>query len=301
MRSDYLSQHAKCYPFTLRTNTIDEPAAPSGLTISELAARTGVPQSTLRTWEARYGYPRPQRLAGGHRRYDARDVTLVEEILRSREAGLSLESAIGRAVARTAEPESSVFAALRRRRRELSPRLLTKATLLALSRAIEDECCARAEHASLFASFQDERFFAPSRARWADLARTANVVVVFADFHGGASQVAESPLKVHVPDDAPLRREWALVCDSPDYPACVSGWEHPGQGDVPDAERRFETVWSVDPRVVRDAALTCAHLAHALSPAAGPSLWESLIGVPAAVSPDLRRASGLLDRMLSYL
>ena len=40
-----------------------------GLSIGELARRTGVPAATLRSWEDRYGFPRPQRLGGGHRRY----------------------------------------------------------------------------------------------------------------------------------------------------------------------------------------------------------------------------------------
>ncbi len=39
------------------------------LTISDLARLTGVPSATLRSWESRHGFPRPTRLAGGHRRY----------------------------------------------------------------------------------------------------------------------------------------------------------------------------------------------------------------------------------------
>ena len=41
----------------------------AGLTIREMAARTGVPQGTLRMWETRYGFPVPERLPSGHRRY----------------------------------------------------------------------------------------------------------------------------------------------------------------------------------------------------------------------------------------
>lgn len=37
--------------------------------IGALAAATGVPESTLRTWERRYGYPQPARTAGNHRLY----------------------------------------------------------------------------------------------------------------------------------------------------------------------------------------------------------------------------------------
>src|SRR3712207_4853305 len=51
------------------------------LTISDLAERTGVPPATLRSWESRYGFPRPIRLAGGHRRYAQRDVDAGLEVL----------------------------------------------------------------------------------------------------------------------------------------------------------------------------------------------------------------------------
>ena len=48
-----------------------------GLSIGELARQTGVPVATLRSWEGRYGFPRPQRLAGGHRRYEQGDTALL--------------------------------------------------------------------------------------------------------------------------------------------------------------------------------------------------------------------------------
>ena len=46
--------------------------------------RTGVRPATLRTWETRYGFPRPRprRGPGGHRRYRDRDVGLIEQVLR---------------------------------------------------------------------------------------------------------------------------------------------------------------------------------------------------------------------------
>lgn len=41
----------------------------STLSIGALSKATGVPVETLRTWERRYGYPSPERTAGGHRLY----------------------------------------------------------------------------------------------------------------------------------------------------------------------------------------------------------------------------------------
>ncbi|MGI9158099.1 MAG: DICT sensory domain-containing protein [Marmoricola sp.] len=287
-----------------RRHAIVESEPPTGLSITELAARTGVPAATLRSWEARHGAPSPRRLSGGHRRYDEHDVALVEDVLRRRTAGLTLQAAIADAGARIEEPESSIFAGLRRRHPELETRVMSKATLLAMTRAMEDECCARAQRPVLFASFQRQRFYRQSQARWAELSRTAQVVVVFADFmtrSAAERDMDAEPLKVVVPADAPLRREWALVCDAPDYPACVAGWERPDQDGVVDADRRFEALWTVEPRAVREAAHICRQLTHAYAPELDHALAGLPTSPPAEASPDLRRATGLLTRMVGYL
>jgi DICT domain-containing protein len=276
-----------------------------GLSIGELARRTDVPAATLRSWEDRYGFLRPHRLAGGHRRYDQGDIGLIEVVVRLRAAGMSLQAAIAQATSAAAQPEPSVFAGLRRRHPGLIPQVLRKATLLALTRAIEDECCARAERPVLFAAFQQRRFFLRSQRRWNELARTARVVVVFADFGEPAAAnrppPGPAPVRVPLPADAPARREWTLVCDSRDYLACVTGWEFPGQPQAADASRRFEVIWSVDPQVVRDAAVICAQLARSAHPGLVPLLDTLPSEPPAPASADLRRAAGLLARMTSYL
>ena len=272
---------------------------PDGMTIGDLAGRTGVPAATLRSWETRYGFPCPQRMTTGHRRYGPRDLGLVEEVVRQRAAGLSLPAAIAQATAEPAAADPSVFAVLRRRHPGLQPQVLRKATLLALTRAIEDEYCARAERALLFASFQEQRFFRRSAARWRELAQTAEAVVVFADF-AAAGGGDGAPWQVPVPAGAPLRREWVLVCEARDYPVCLAGWEFPGQRGTADASRRFEVVWSLDPRPVRDAARTCAGLAESFSPGLDV-LGRLPAEPPPPVGAELQRATGLLTRMASYL
>jgi MerR family transcriptional regulator, light-induced transcriptional regulator len=278
--------------------------ANDGLSIGELARRTSVPAATLRSWEDRYGFPRPHRGEGGHRRYRPEDTGLVESVLRLRATGMSLAAAIGQATAQVASAEPSVFAGLRRRHPGLIPQVLRKSTLLVLTRAIEDECCALAERPALFASFQLDRYFGQSEKRWNELARTAELAVVFADFAdrgGTASAGPGAPITVPLAPDAALRREWALVCDAPDHCACVTGWELPGQQETPDGGRRFEVIWSADPQVVRDAARICIGLARSARPGLAPRL-DALASKPAPpASGDLRRATGLLTRMTAYL
>jgi DICT domain-containing protein/predicted DNA-binding transcriptional regulator AlpA len=270
------------------------------LTISDLADRTGVAPATLRSWESRYGFPRPSRLAGGHRRYAERDVSSVLEVVRHRDSGLALEAAVRRA---SSEPlqSRSLYAELRRQHPELVPQPLMKSTLLALSHAIEDECCARAEQPVLFGGFQRSRFLRASYARWVELARTALVTVVFADMSSPREVSPGLPVEVALPHEAPLNREWIVVCDARDLPACMVAVERPGQEAVPDSRRRYEAVWTVDPRAVRHASRVATELAHEYRPELRTTELAPMANEPPESSADLRRASGLLTRTMGYL
>ena len=270
------------------------------LTISDLAERTGVQPATLRSWESRYGFPRPTRLAGGHRRYSDADVAAVHEVLRHRASGLALEAAVRRAATPSLQSRS-IYAELRRRHPELVPQLMSKGHLVAISHAIEDECCARAERPMLFGGFQRDTFLRESYARWVELARTARTAVVFADI---ATPLAPRPgglVEVALPHEAPLNREWLVICDAPDLPACMAAVERPGQDGSLGSRRRFEAVWTVDPRAVRYASRVAATIADDYRPGWRSARLDVLDEEPAAASPDLRRASDLLNRMMGYL
>lgn len=70
------------------------PADSSGLfTASEVEARVGVPATTLRQWERRYGLPHPQRNASGYRLYSRRDVALIDFIRQRTEEGVPVSRA----------------------------------------------------------------------------------------------------------------------------------------------------------------------------------------------------------------
>jgi MerR family transcriptional regulator, light-induced transcriptional regulator len=277
---------------------------PGGLTIGDLAARTGLSPATLRAWESRHGFPRPTRRESGHRRYDERDVDLVAQVVRRRDSGMRLEVAIaGVALARAAVEEPpgspSVYAAMRRKHPGLQPQRLSKGTLLALSWAIEDECCARAERPMIFGAFQKERYYRQAQERWTELARIARATMVFGDFPGRPEPAGTSLVKL--PPEAPMRREWAVVCDAPDYPAMLTAWELPGQSTVPDRSRLFESVWTVEPSAVRDAARACAQIAQQLGhEEAAPLLYE-LAEEPPPPPRELLQAASLLNRVVAYV
>lgn len=72
----------------------------SGLTwtVGAVASRTGLPASTLRTWERRYGIGPTERTAGGHRRYSELDIARVELLNRLIGRGVSAREAAAVAV-----------------------------------------------------------------------------------------------------------------------------------------------------------------------------------------------------------
>jgi MerR family transcriptional regulator, light-induced transcriptional regulator len=269
------------------------------LRIRDVVERTGVPEATLRAWEQRYGFPRPQRLPSGHRRYAAADLPVLREVVRLRDAGLPVSAAIERARAGEAVPRS-VFAGVRRLRPELPVNVLPKRSLIALGHAIEDESAWAAEDLLLFGAFQRERHYRETERRWRELARAAQTTFVFADF-ARPRRPRGGPVEVPIAERDPLAREWAIVCDSSDRAACLVGWEPPGQQAAPDHERLFETVWTVDRGTARGAARICCELAAHGARARVEPVARRLAEPVVRADDDLRRAEALTSRMIAYL
>ncbi|MCX6399538.1 MAG: MerR family transcriptional regulator [Propionibacteriales bacterium] len=271
------------------------------LTIGDLAQRTGLTPAVIRTWEVRHGFPVPRRLESGHRRYSTTDVAVIQQILRRKDAGVRLDAAINEALSHRPPSSPSIFAELRRRHPTLAPQRLRKTTLLGLSHAIEDECCATADRPILFGAFQRGDLFGPSAARWTELARVARSAMIFADLEAGQPTSAMAPVQIHLADDAPLRREWAVVCDAQDSTACLSAWELPGQSEIADRDRVFEAVWTVDPHVVRDASRVAAQVAADTGNVAAQLLVHDLADPPAPRSGEARAATALFNRAIAYI
>ena len=247
------------------------------------------------------------RLEGGHRRYTLADVAAVVDVCRRRDAGVRLDIAI-RQVRAEAEspPRPSIFADICAVHPAHRPQRLHKRTLLSISRAIEDEVAATAQHGHLFAAFQTGRHFAGARDRWRDLARTAASAHVFADF----SDLGETrhqdrdhgPVLVTVDPSAPMAREWIVICDAPDLSVALLGSDLPGQDVTPEPYRSFDAIWTVDPRVVRDASRRCAEVAAASgSRRATELLTAGLAVAPRSGQVDILTVERLLHRILRYL
>lgn len=299
------------------------------LTIGDLAERTGVSTATLRMWEERHGFPVAHRLESGHRRYPVAVVAQVQQVVRDRESGVRLATAITRAArdrdlarpgaASSAPRQPSIHARLRRLDTRLPVHKMRKTTLWALSHAIEDEFLAHAYDGYLYGLFQRQEYLAPARERWAEMARTAPCVTVYADFE--RSDLSRRPREVALAEDSPLRREWAIVCHSEDYPVVLTAWEVPAADQpegrsTPERDRMFECIWSVDADAVTAAAQVCESVAlrsdprraRTLSSVARPDLDDALdldgsraLGLPVLHrSGDLRATTDLFMRAVTY-
>lgn len=274
----------------------------AALSIRDVARRTGVEPPTLRMWEERHGFPEPERLPSGHRRYSERDVELISEVVRHRSAGLRLRAAIESARrVEAAVPRvlatRSIHAGLRSRRPYLVPYGVPKPTLLALSHAIEDEFLMSARHGLLFGSFQRERFYRQSQSRWRQLAQTADHAFVLADF-AQATDPGDGPVEVPVEAGHPVAREWSVICEADGFAAMLSAWERPCDGD---AERCFELIWSVDAGVVREALQIAAGIVQRAAPDRADGLDERLERPVAPPSPNYELVTRLTNRMVAYV
>lgn len=278
----------------------DNGAVQAELTIGDLAQRTGLSPAVLRMWEARHGFPEPQRLASGHRRYTDADVDLVMQVLRRRDSGIRLEIAVAEASASKPPASPSVFAEMRRLHPGLAVHRLRKSTLIAMSWAIEDECCAMADRPVLFGAFQRGDYYEPAAPRWNELARVARSAIVFADQWEGSAAEASGPIRAVLEEDAPMRREWAVVCDARDSTAALSAWELPGQSEIPDRDRIFEAVWSTDPVAVRDAARVAAAVAADAGVLGAQQLVLELAEKPAG-EPASPGTVALFNRVVAYV
>jgi MerR family transcriptional regulator, light-induced transcriptional regulator len=63
--------------------------------VAAVERMTHIPASTLRSWERRYGWPRPSRAPSGQRLYSDQDVAVIRFLDRRRVEGLSLSQAAG--------------------------------------------------------------------------------------------------------------------------------------------------------------------------------------------------------------
>ena len=251
-----------------------------GFSIGELSRRTGVPVATLRTWEVRYGQPRARRLPSGHRRYDDDAVRAVGQMLGQRAAGA--EPRRGRLPARRGRHPGPV--GLRDPARP-APRA---------AGAAADQAHAARGHARDGGRVPRGRragravrrlpagaYVAQSWSRWRDLGRASEFAAVLADFGDGPAVTDDVVVPGAVGRPVPRSPGsgcWSATARRTPRASWVgSRRDRPG---VTEAARRFETVWTLDPQIVRSAARICAAHVSPHLPDGGAALEARLSGIP---------------------
>jgi DNA-binding transcriptional MerR regulator len=270
------------------------------LSIGDVVAATGVGEATLRAWERRFGFPAPRREPSGHRRYSREEVERIRAVVRERDRGLSLVVAIERVTAEPSGPPS-LFATLRERRPDLLPVALRKPQMLHLSRAVEEESAARAERALMIGAFQRPDFYRASETRWRRLARGSGLTFVLATFEEPRTPEA-GPVEVPIPGGESVADEWAVICLAPGYSACLIGWETVGATGLPDGERTFDALLSVEPSVVREVAGAAVGIAAQGEPRVAEQALAYLDRIPdSSQRSQLRLAGAITARAFSRM
>jgi DNA-binding transcriptional MerR regulator len=106
------------------------------LKTSEAAALLNVSPNTLRAWERRFGFPKPQRSPGKHRLFTHGEVAALRDALQD---GLSISSAVSRAREGLAADSNSLVGALVSYERERADQAIEAALALrSVERSVEE-------------------------------------------------------------------------------------------------------------------------------------------------------------------
>jgi DICT domain-containing protein len=139
---------------------------------------------------------------------------------------------------------------------ELRAQVYFKATLTAISHAMEDLVLAGTEQPLVIANFQQERYYRQEAGRYQRIAQRTDRVYVLAapetDFASAPAPFATIGLE---PTDQ-LAQEWHLVIVGENYSACLICREYAapvGAIDL-DSARQFRGFWTFDPAISRRAA-----------------------------------------------
>ena len=273
----------------------------SGLPIREVAEQTGLTAGTIRMWEQRYGFPTPERTPAGYRLYDDAAVETLRRVVELRRSGLTVPAALERArsAQRPVTEHPTIFGAMPHQGRS---RRLKKRTLIALSRAIEDQTMASASRPLILGAFQREPHYRAVEHRYERMARSADLTAVFAAFDAPDPPADGAPIEVRIEADAVIGHEWAVVVDAPGFAVCLSAWEPPvAEPPSSDLDRVFEAFWTLDPATVRLASHAGAACARASSPDVAERIEAALAGRPQAPDTSVAALEALAARMIGYL
>jgi DICT domain-containing protein/signal transduction histidine kinase len=155
---------------------------------------------------------------------------------------------------------TSVFTELLQQLPHWRAQMYFKASLTALSHAMEDQILAASDRPLVIASFQRERFYRQEAHRYRRIAaKTHQVYVLAAPETEFTNSSGEYETIAFEPSDG-LAQEWHLVILGEQYSSCLicrertNATETKNTGTATDNSRRFEGIWTFEREVTQQAA-----------------------------------------------
>jgi DICT domain-containing protein/signal transduction histidine kinase len=139
---------------------------------------------------------------------------------------------------------------------QLHSQIYFKASLTALSHAIEDLVLVGTDAPLVIANFQQERYYRQEAHRYERIAQRTSQVYVLAAPDSDFSLVGGPYETIALDQDDGLTQEWHLVVIGQQYCACLVCREHASPIDAAslDQSRQFKGIWTFDRQVSGQAA-----------------------------------------------
>jgi DICT domain-containing protein/signal transduction histidine kinase len=198
---------------------------------------------------------------------------------------------------------------------QLRPQIYFKASLTALSHAMEDRVLAGDDAPLVIANFQRERFYRMETRRYLRISQvTPQVYVLAAPETDFTNRSGLYEMIAFDPDDA-MRQEWHLVVLGQTYGICLICRERTIDREIRglegalldlDSSRRFEGIWTVDRQVSLSATTLLFDRILVYRPELAAKIEEArtLYGIDRALSQNSRsdvHPDPFAERLVTYL
>ncbi|GFE68349.1 DICT sensory domain-containing protein [Chroococcus sp. FPU101] len=195
------------------------------------------------------------------------------------------------------------------------PQMYFKASLTALSHAMEDQVLAEADQPLVIASFQRERFYRQEAHRYQRIAGQTSQVYVLAAPETEFSNRSDIYETIAFTDDDGLAEEWHLIVIGQHYASCLicrertQIFEQEKIETAMDNSRRFEGIWTSDRTVTQIAAKLVLNRILVYRPELANKIAEAnrlyLDGDPLKTAISLQLSSNhpdpFVQRLVTYL
>ncbi len=219
--------------------------------------------------------------------------SILERLMRSRDGS----------PAQTDEPSSG--------RTSLNFGVYYKNTLVALCHALEDAVLATNTSPLLVTAFQEGKWYLQEADRYADIAKTAERIVILASPSAGFREhptgQCENVTLIDLDKHDPVAQEWHLMIMGSSYSAMVLCQELTDEEYGPngppenDLERKFYGFWTFDPALVSETiAITADHIGR-YAPAVQADLEARLSKIDAEAATKTHEVGNVVMRVVEYL